>query len=914
MSKKYQISFMIMNFSTSEPKSCPSITMAPNIQNFKRLTTLITHAVGRMLENQAATHRSEPHNTDDGGDFNKPSQDASKINSDFGPPPKQQLKKLFLAEKIQEKKTGPSLTALYSRFPDLTESVTPYIGIKARLSQVWINQYTIFLILIIIKIVLFQMSLKNSLETAEKYTMSSCKSSENMGSSAASMPHYMAIGANSLISKGLTSTRQGLIEMMILSITVLEQLLLFVINMLVGTYVCLLTVAVNTAANTAINATEAVINFVDNSLDSVVNGIEDGVEALQKAINTVSSAFNSIADAFTEDDSTSLIGNVSLSVSSLRNLSIPSSINSKLEELRSEIPDYSDVKNATSEAISIPFKYLKTELNDTLQSRNLAFNVSAIKIPDQQQITFCSTDSGIADFYDQLRQGVELLSKVFIIALAVTAILVCIPVAYREIKQWMWIKECAEDVQEIYEVRDENEKPLNPISNQRVDHIELIQTASHKWITQCQLLAAKHLGELTQKTLAKWWVEYVLYPPALMVLALGLCGIFMVILQFIIFNQVKDSLPAFEKGINTAASSALGNVQEGISMWANSTNMEIKNAQDDINENLLGWIHTATGSINDTLGVFTTTMNRELNNTFAGTPFYSGITGVVYCVIGSKIEMIQKGINWVHNNSQVALPTISEAYILPSALMNDTSNSSTESTTSESIDRLTDSAVSLMASSMRTLIELYEKSLYLELKISAILLGIWLFVALIGFLYCAFVLHKIRSNPSAKTLAPHHERYDSNCSEWFYDEKDRRSIPPARSNKLKSSYQYLKNKVTGAPDDSDVRISPPVPPRPAHLKPKDIYNTPNISNLSIDKEWQKYRQGNKSSLLAFRPPSILAWETGMTAVTHNGDDHFIPETPMTPTIPIQNNSPCQKPTIKQSPERKSLHATRGYIG
>lgn len=853
------------------------------------------------------------------------------------------------------------------KFP--SDSVTPYIGVRARLSQVWINYYTIFIILIIIKLILFRISLRTSLETAEKYTMSSCRSSENIGSSAASVPHYMAIGSNQLISRGLVLTHQGLIEMLMLSLTILEQLLLFVISMLVGTYVCLLTVAVNSAANSAINATESVIGFVDKSLTTVVSGIENGVNVLEKAINTIGSAFNSMASVFTEKDSKAIISNVTLSVSSLKNLSIPSSINDKLEDLRSKIIDYDDVKNATSKVVSIPFNLIKTELNNTLMNKKIAFNVSAIHIPAQQKITFCSQDSGISDFYNQLQEGVDTLAKVFIILLSITAVAICIPIAYNEIKQWLWLKECAADARDIDRSRIEGEYTAatagstgmlaNPVSNQRIDYIEVIQAASHKWVTRFQLLAARQFSELTKKTLAKWWVEYVLYPPALTVFALGVGGIFVVIAQFVIFNQVKDALPAFEKGINQATVDTLGDVQNSIALWANTTNVQIKSAQNDINDDLLGWVHSATSSVNDSLTVFSTTMNQELNRTFGRTPFYEGISGVVYCVIGSKIDAIQKGISWVHKNSQVSLPLVGSDYILPSALLDEynvTEGPSSIATTpkANSVKKLTDSAVSLMVSAMRNLIEVYEKSLYLELKISVVLLSIWLFVALTGFLYCWYTYRRVNNgapqpprdfcNGKATTTHNKTKSYDSDTC-WFSSDESDVKIPVSthtRPNAL-SVIKLLGGKLTkpfGNENSSSIRKKPTISlPQPVHIRnpppPPPIY-----SHTSPSAERQRYHSNDSLMIETFSPPSILLRsDTEISALTsgqnkkscatvvatnsqcvcdegsphYNSPDYEDVLLPETPRTPVQyRKTAAHMPMVQTSPNRKSEHGLRGF--
>lgn len=918
--------------------------------DFKRLSTVITGAVNKMLDNSSSSARSNQHNNANAtGGFNFSSENAANMLDSYSlkPSPSQRnifkqskqqrgLKKLVLAEKVNQftgsipNPFSDKQNSYFAPPKDLAERVTPYIELRARLSQIWINQHTIFLVLIIIKLVLFNVSLTSSLESTEKYTMSSCKAAENIGSSAASTPHYLALGANSMIDMSLTSARNGLIQALMLTLTILEQLLLFVIEMLVGTYTCLLTVAIDTTANSAINATEAVIHYVDGALSTVVNGLEDGVEAIEKVFNTVASTFNSISSAFNENQNSNLISNVSLSIGSLKNLSIPTSINANLEELRNHIPNYTDVKNATGQVISIPFDMLKTEINETLLSKAVPFNTSAIAIPTAQTITFCSNGSGIEKFYAEVNQGIAVMCKIFIIILSLAAVCACIPVAYHEIKEWRWIKHCAENVTEIYDLKVEKEQSepiphLTPTSNQRVDNVEIIQSASHKLITRLQIFSANRFSNLTQKALAKWWVEYVLYPPALMVLALGSCGLLVCVVQFIIFSQVKASLPAFEQGMGNVAVSVLGDVQDGIGKWANSTNDQILNVQNDINDSLLGWVHTATGSINDTIGEFESQMNHALNSTFGGTPFYQGITGVVYCVIGSKIDAIQKGIEWVHNNTQVSFPMVQSNYILPSALSNDTSESaaiSSASANDSTVDSLVDSAVSLMTSALKALIEAYEKSLYLELKISLVLLSVWLFVALTGFLYCYITYRQVRKSvPNAKNFV--HKKGDSLDSVasneyaeslWGNDLKAEKSEGFGGDASLSGSpMKWVKDKVS--------RVAMPFSRPVAGSGPRTLFNAANNSsfgNLSIDKEWHKYRRQPPPPPPVFSgspgpssSSSSSAWKTKpATSAAGAGADpnlytHYTnsPVTPMfrPPTVLLDSKTPQEVPCYSSPP-------------
>jgi hypothetical protein len=84
-----------------------------------------------------------------------------------------------------------------SRPPSQQEPyLTPYLGLRARLSQTWINRWTILLLLVLVRTLFAIASLDNGLGHARTEALSACTSVENVGSAMASMPYYMSQGAN----------------------------------------------------------------------------------------------------------------------------------------------------------------------------------------------------------------------------------------------------------------------------------------------------------------------------------------------------------------------------------------------------------------------------------------------------------------------------------------------------------------------------------------------------------------------------------------------------------------------------------------------------------------------------------------------------------------------------------------------
>src|ERR1700753_1003704 len=80
--------------------------------------------------------------------------------------------------------------------PNQAPYLTPYLGLRARLSQVWLNRWTILLLLVLVRTLLAVGTLDDGLAPARKEALSACTDVEDAGSTLASMPHYMSQGVN----------------------------------------------------------------------------------------------------------------------------------------------------------------------------------------------------------------------------------------------------------------------------------------------------------------------------------------------------------------------------------------------------------------------------------------------------------------------------------------------------------------------------------------------------------------------------------------------------------------------------------------------------------------------------------------------------------------------------------------------
>lgn len=521
--------------------------------------------------------------------------------------------------------------------PHTVSNITPYLGLRARLSQVWINRWTILLLLVLVRLLIAIASLHNDLGSAKTEAMSACTGVESIGSAMASMPHYLAAGVNDLAGTGIEKAVQGLMSMLLLTITGVEEIVVFVINMMTSTYMCLITLVVAGSLHVALQVAEDVSNFLNSTLKDIGSDISSGITDFQ---NDLSSFLKPI-----ETNALSKLGlpsaptiNVTGSLDKLNNLQLPATLDEGLTKLNDSIPTFQDVQNFTDNLIRLPFDDLKTLLNGSL---HFSFDRSLLPVPQKEQLTFCSGNNGITDFFNDLADIIGLARRVFIAVLIILALLVCIPMAYQEVRRWSTMKKRAELV-----------------ADKSFDPLDVLYIASRPYTATAGIKAAAPFGSTKRQILTRWVIAYATSPPALLVLSLGITGLFSCLCQYILLKAVMREVPVLANEVGQFADLVVGKLENASESWANGTNDAIMGVNNDINHKVFGWVNITTGAINNTLNMFVDDTIGVLNKTFGGTVLYGPVTGIFECLVGLKVAGIQKGLDWVSDNANVEFPTI----------------------------------------------------------------------------------------------------------------------------------------------------------------------------------------------------------------------------------------------------------------
>ena len=617
--------------------------------------------------------------------------------------------------------------------PNAVQTITPYLGLRSRLSQIWINRWTVLLLLVLVRILVAIAGLNNDLNSAKTEAMSACSGVESMGSAMASMPHYLAAGVNELAASGVEKAVYGLMSMLLLTVNGVEELFIFYVHMLTQTYECLLTLVVEGSIHVAIQVIEDASNFLNSTIQGITKDISNTVSDFETDFNKFTSGLNSIPQAFGGKGNGPPTINVNDSLSKLNSIQLPDDLQQKLTTLNSSLPSFSTVENFTDTLFKAPFEEVKTLINGTIQ--NYTFDRSLLPVPQKEQLTFCSDSNGISDFFDELANIVQLARRVFIAVLIILAILACIPMAYQEIRRWRTMQ-----------------KRAKLVGDKSLDALDVVYIASRPYTATTGINIAAHLKSLKRQVLTRWVIAYATSPPALLVLSLGITGLLSCLCQYILLKAVEKEVPALANEVSNFADKVVNSLDNSSATWASGTNNAILGVDNDINKHVFAWVNTTTSAINGTLNEFIDEATNIMNKTFGGTVLYQPVTGLFNCLIGLKVNSIEHGLNWVQNHAKVDFPLLpNDTFSLGATTsIADTSTSATGASTnasesflaspgSEATDKVTNAVVKVTTH--------IADALHTEVIISTCIVLIWVIVFLLGLgraTYLCFCPEKVR--------------------------------------------------------------------------------------------------------------------------------------------------------------------------
>jgi len=589
------------------------------------------------------------------------------------------------------------------RFHDTDPSITPYLGLRARLSQLWFNRWTVLLLLVLVRVLLLTGSLNENIGDAKVKALSACSKVEDVGSAMASMPHYLSVGVNAVAAESISKTVRGMVQILKMILTGVEALIMFVINFYIGTIVCMISALIHGTLDVAIGAVEGATELINKGISSVADGLTGDLKGVQDVINA---AFKG-AIGFTGVDPPKI--DVSSRINDLKNVKVDSgSFVKGLDSLNKTIPNFDQVEKLGKDALSIPFKLITDQLDSKFA--NYSFDRSVFPLAEKQTLQFCSGNSILNDFFNTLFETVRNGKIAFAVAIPILAVLAMVVMGYFEIRRWRKEKTRAK-------VFTEN----------GFDPMDVVYMASRPMTAGAGMkLASRFSGK--KNLLARWTVAYATSLPALFVLSLAIAGFFSCFCQWILLRAIQNKAPELVATVGDFTGEVVGTLEAISTGWATDANKGILDIQSDINDDVLGWVRNATSAVNNTLNTIDTELNDAIKTVFKDTVLLNTAQQIANCLIGRKIDAVQSGLTWVRDHAKVELP------LFPDDTFSKGANDSVQSDSKLTSFLATPSAVTTdeVSGAVESVIKVLHDGIVQEALISTALLLVYVIIILIG--------------------------------------------------------------------------------------------------------------------------------------------------------------------------------------
>lgn len=597
-----------------------------------------------------------------------------------------------------------------------TPNFKPYLGLRARLSQIWINRWTILLLLVLVRLLFAIASTNSSLASARREALSACTQVENIGSSMASMPHYMSKGVNEMTASGVEKAVSGLMKMLEMSVTGVEEIILFVIHMMTNTYLCLITLAVTGSLHAAVEIGEAIHKQLNETIEDVTNDMGNAAKSVTDGINSIMSKINFNLPGFNKPTI-----DLDPQITKLKALELPTQMQDSLTKLNQSIPTFTEVQNFTDNLIRAPFEEVKKLIKgmDTF-----AFDRKLLPVPQKEALNFCSENNGINKFFNDLLRLAYTARKIALGVLIVLAILVCVPMAWMEVRRYRRMEARAALFEEGHESMD------------------VVYVASRPTSSGIGLWLGRRFGSARRQAVMRWTWAYATSVPMLFLLSLGLAGLFSCFCQYLLLKAIQNKTPELTSQVADFAGKVVTSLNNASMSWSQGVNSAVEKLDNEINNDIFGWVNSSTTAVNNTLNGFVSEMSKTLNDTFGGTILYDPIKDVLNCLVGLKIASFQSGLTWVQEHAHVSFPGVANDTLSIGALADKSGSGSA----AELLASPSGKAKDEITEAVDHVIDKLMGGIQQEALISLALLLIWLAIALGGLMYASAHLFR-RDNP-----------------------------------------------------------------------------------------------------------------------------------------------------------------------
>lgn len=568
-----------------------------------------------------------------------------------------------------------------------------YLSLNERLSQLYFNKYTVALLLIIIKIHFYKKTIVLKLENHSSYELC-VKEIEEFNDN-------IVVLINKIIVNNLNHLRTNFIYMIKNIITIIKNLILFYIEIFIGTYVCFLNSLIKAAVGFGMDAVENVLKFFNNSIDVISKELESGLNDISFFINHFLYVFSKIKSFFNNKsyNSEKYVDRITLSIKNLKKISIPESFFNDIKSFReNDFKKIDELENPSKTFISMPFDSLKNRLSQELEKKIIFDSIHLKNVLDLDSINaYCLNFKKIDEFHSNVKKKIDFIEKIIVFLLLLTAFFVIIPVTYSEYRKWR---------REVRLVED-----LKFFTNESKKHIHnIINTYNNPTLYYI------HKLKLSDSNSLFWFISYTTSTCSNNLFFIGIMYFMSLFFQFIMINLIEKYVKT-KKLVNLVDFDVLFETSKN--SYITQTNNYLSQQEKKLNQQIFNDVKVISLNLNSAVVNLTTKINEIIASIFGKSIFKKPVDLIFYCTIGRKLDKLESGLNWIQNKLKFHLPLFKEE-------IDDALNSLIKK-----FSKLFDTSKNFI---YEKIISEYKRFLNLEIEIGLAILTVWLAQIIIAFL------------------------------------------------------------------------------------------------------------------------------------------------------------------------------------
>ncbi|KAJ1959937.1 plasma membrane fusion protein prm1, partial [Dipsacomyces acuminosporus] len=418
-------------------------------------------------------------------------------------------------------------------------TISPYIGLGAKLSRAWATHTVVLLLLTAIMFIFNGLEAKEKAQHAIQRLHDGCMNVQTATETVVNLPETMAKGTIKTIEKSTQSLVRMTGKSLISLLDALEKLVVWIIKMYFGTIICIAEVIIRSALDVVADAGKVLTDIANKVINGLIGGLQKAGEGAAKALEGAANGLGGIIGSITgkEAPKIDLLKDIGTKDFSIK---IPDEWVNKIKDISAKIPTEDEIFGNLTKVLDKPFGFLKTQISDSFSK--VKVNITGkVDFPKKKHIEMCKEGLG----KDTINALADVAAKIMYIA-AIILIIIAIGIVVSQclliLRQHRGFQkrlaDFRQDLVDYLPVRDAVQRRQQKVTREEMD---LFMLPGNSVLNTTTRFINSRFGHSEKVSLWRWYFHYIWHPPSLACFVAGFTGLLCILAQIHAINSLRGT-------------------------------------------------------------------------------------------------------------------------------------------------------------------------------------------------------------------------------------------------------------------------------------------------------------------------------------------------------------------------------------